>query len=139
MYFIGNFQHVSEQEAADANNRRHGNFSMMVDAPDMESALEKFKQRLIEFRKSTSFFDGQSTIYITQLLEFDNFPTEDAVIVNFNSFAGDPVLPFIACVVPSEESNSCSIHEWDRNQPITEGRKDSVFLQFEPSSAEVQP
>ena len=137
MYFIGNFQHVSDQEAANENDRRHGNFSMMVDARDMEKALDKFKQRLIAFRKSTSFFDGQCTIYITQLLEFENFPTEEAVIVNLNSFAGDPVLPFISCIVPSEESNSCNIHEWNRNHPTTEGRKDSVFLQFEPSSAEV--
>ena len=136
MYFIGNFQHVSEQEATDENDRRHGNFSMMVDARDMENALEKFKQRLVEFRKSTSFFDGKCTIYITQLLEFESFPTEEAVVVNFNSFAGDPVLPFISCVVPSEESNSCSIHEWSSNHPTTEGRKDSVFLQFEPMSTE---
>lgn len=137
MYFIGNFQHVSDQEAGDENNRRHGNFSMLVDAPDMEKALEKFKQRLIEFRKSTTFFDGQCTIYITQLLEFENFPTEEAVIVNLNSFVGDPILPFIGCVVPDEQSNSCSIHEWDQNHPSTEGRKDSVFLQFEASTAEV--
>jgi hypothetical protein len=136
MYFIGNFQHVSDQEATDQNDRRHGNFSMLVDALDTESALARFKERLIEFRKTTSFFDGQCTIYITQLLEFENFPTQEAVIVNLNSFVGDPVLPFISCIVPSEKSNSCSIHEWDENHPTTEGRKDSVFLQFEPSSAE---
>jgi hypothetical protein len=136
MYFIGNFQHVSDQEATDENDRRHGNFSMLVDARDLDSAMAKFKTRLIEFRKSTSFFHGQCTIYLTQLLEFENFPTEEAVIVNLSSFAGDPVLPFIGCIVPSEESNSCSIHEWDNNHPTTEGRKDSVFLQFEPSSTE---
>lgn len=135
MYFIGNFQHVSDQDAADEKDRRHGNFSMMVDAPNMESALDKFKQRLMSFRKSTTFFEGHCTIYITQLLEFENFPTEEAVIVNYSSFAGDPILPFISCVVPSEDSNACSIHEWDKNHPTTEGRKDSIFLQFEPSSA----
>ena len=131
MYFIGNFQHVSDQQATDENDRRHGNFSMMVEAESMNQALDKFRQRLTGFKDTTSFFDGHCTIYITQLLEFDKFPQDEAVIINISSFAGDPIMPFIACVVPTEQSNSCSIHEWDKNQPTTEGQKDSVFLKFE--------
>ncbi len=131
MYFIGNFQHVSDQQSNDENKRRHGSFSMMVEADDVEMALEIFRNKLVSFREATSFFEGHCTIYIAQLLEFDNFPSEEAVIVNFNSFAGDPVMPFISCVVPDEDNNSCSIHEWSQNHPTTEGRKDSIFLKFD--------
>ncbi len=131
MYFIGNFQYVSDQQAADENSRRHGNFSMMMEAETANQALDSFRRRLTDFKAATSFFDGRCTIYITQLLEFDQFPDKEAVIVNINSFAGDPIMPFIACVVPSEQSNSCSIHEWDQNQPTTEGRKDSLFMEFD--------
>jgi len=131
MYFIGNFQHVSDQQESNENDRRHGNFSMMVEADTMENALDRFRERLANFRSSSSFFEGKCTIYIIQLLEFENFPTREAVIVNFSSFAGDPVMPFIACVVPDEDNNSCSIHEWNENQPTTEGRKDRVFIQFD--------
>lgn len=131
MYFIGNFQHISHQQETDEKERRHGRFSMMVQAENMEIALAKFRDRLVAFRSSTSFFEGQCTIYISQLLEFENFPEDEAVIVQFDSFAGDPAMPYIACVVPDEQNNACSIHEWEHHHPTTEGRKDSIFLEFD--------
>lgn len=130
MYFIGNFQHISDQQAENERDRRYGNFSMMVEAQSVDTALERFRQRLIMFKEATTFFEGQCTIYISQLIEFDKFPQDDAVILNFKSFAGDPLMPFIACAVPSEEINACHIHEWQDNHPVTEGRADSVFLEF---------
>ena len=130
MYFIGNFQHISDQQSEHEQDRRHGSFSMMVQADSIDSALDKFRQRLVNFKNATSFFEGKCTIYISQLLEFDEFPEDEAVILNFKSFAGDPLMPFIACAVPSEQSNACSIHEWQDNHPVTEGREDSVFLEF---------
>lgn len=130
MYFIGNFQHVSNQQADDTD-RRHGTFSMMVEADNMDTALDKFRERLIAFKAATAFFEGRCAIFIKQLLEFENFPSTEAVMVNFNSFAGDPIMPFISCVVPDEQNNACSIHEWNNNHPTTEGREDSVFIQFD--------
>lgn len=131
MYFIGNFQHVSDQQSDNENERRHGSFSMMVRADAMNDALDKFRQKLNDYKKSTTFFDGKCIIYITQLLEFEQFPQDEAIMLNFKSFAGDPMMPFIACVVPTEQSNSCSIHEWDQGHPVTEGQMDTVFAQFD--------
>ena len=131
MYFIGNFQHISDQQSDNENDRRHGSFSMMVSADSMHDALDKFRHKLTIYKNSTTFFEGKCTIYITQLLEFDKFPQEDAIMLNFKSFAGDPVMPFIACVVPTEQSNACSIHEWDQGHPVTEGQSDTVFAQFD--------
>lgn len=131
MYFIANFQHVSDQQSAMEKDRRHGSFSMMVAASTTQEALDKFRDKLMEFNKTTTFFEGKSAIYISQLLEFEKFPENEAIIMNFKSFAGDPIMPFIACVVPTEQSNACSIHEWKQGQPVTEGQKDSLFLHFE--------
>lgn len=131
MYFIGNFQHLSDQQAGNEQDRRHGDFSMIVEADTVDAALDKFRQRLVQFKEGAAFFEGQCKIYISQLLEFDQIPQKEAVILNFKSYAGDPVMPFIACVVPSEQSNSCSIHEWQNNRPTTEGREDNVFIKFE--------
>jgi hypothetical protein len=131
MYFIGQFQFVSDQQAPSESDRRNGSFSMMIEADTMDLALEAFRHRLTSFASSTSFFEGKCKIFITQLLEFDTFPASEAVIVNINSFAGDPIMPSIACVVPTEQSNACSIREWDSNHPTTEGRKDSIFMEFE--------
>ena len=130
MYFIGNFQYLSDQQKENEAERRHGLFSMMVQADSADLALDNFRRRLSAFRQSSSLFEGRCTIYISQLLEFNQIPQEDAVLLNFRSYVGDPVLPFIACVVPTEQSNSCTIHEWNRNHPTTEGRADTLFIEF---------
>ena len=135
MYYIGNFQHLTDQQATNETGRRHGDFAMMVQAGSAEEALALFRQRLAQFRKSTDFFDGQSVIYITHLLEFDQFPTNEAVLLNFKSYAGDPKMPFIACAVPTEQSNACHIHEWQSNRPTTEGQTDSLFMEFNERSS----
>lgn len=130
MYFIGNFQYLTNQQHGNEVERRHGLFSMMVQAESSEQALEKFRQRITLFQQSSSLFEGQCAIYITQLLEFDQVPESEAVLLNYRSYVGDPILPHIACVVPTEQSNACTIHEWSNNQPLTEGREDALFLQF---------
>lgn len=130
MYFIGNFQYLTDQQKENERERRNGFFSMMIQADSADRALEMFRQRLHDFHKSSAFFEGHCTIYISQLLEFDQFPSHEAVMLNFRSYAGDPVLPFIACVLPTEQSNACTIHEWEGNQPLTEGSGDSLFLEF---------
>ena len=129
MYFIANFQHLSDQQYENEKDRRHGSFSMMAVADSIAQAMDKFRQKLTEYNHTTTFFEGKSTIYISQLMEFEKFPEDEAIILNFKSFAGDPIMPFIACAVPTEQSNACSIHEWQQGHPVTEGQKDSVFIQ----------
>ncbi|RJQ87958.1 MAG: hypothetical protein C4519_00210 [Desulfobacteraceae bacterium] len=130
MYFIANFQYLTDQQQENENERRHGNFSMMIQAESAEKALDRFRQRLVEFHRSSAFFEGGCVIFITQLLEFDQFPNTEAIMLNFRSYAGDPILPFISCVVPTEQSNACTIHEWKGKHPVTEGREDSLFIEF---------
>jgi hypothetical protein len=130
MYFIGNFQYLTDQQQENEKDRRHGNFSMMIQADSADRALDHFRRRLVEFHRSSALFQGRCTIYITQLLEFDQFPGDEAVLLNFRSYAGDPIMPHISCVVPTEQSNACTIHEWDEKLPRTEGREDSLFLEF---------
>lgn len=131
MYFIANFQYLTNQQQGSEAERRHGMFSMMVRADKSEQALEKFRKRITLFQKSSALFEGHCSIYITQLLEFDQVPENEAVMLNYRSYVGDPVLPHISCVVPTEQSNACTIHEWSNNLPFTEGREDALFLQFE--------
>ena len=46
MYFIANFQYLTDQQNSNESERRHGVFSMMIQAASSEEALEKFRQRL---------------------------------------------------------------------------------------------
>ena len=131
MYYIGNFKHFTDQEHEKTADRRHGDFNMMVDAESAPQALELFRQRLKAFRSASSFFTGQCRIYVTQLLEFESIPYQEAVLLNLKSFAGDPIMPFIACVVPTEQSDACSIHDWQQRTPTTEGQPDGLLIQFD--------
>lgn len=130
MYFIANFTHLTDQQQSKESDRRHGSFSMLVEADTADSALTLFRRRLTRLRETTSFFSGQCTIYIDQLLEFAEFPDKEAVLINLKSFAGDPVMPHIACVVPTEDNNACQIRTWENNQPQSEGQADKLFIQF---------
>lgn len=134
MYYIGNFQHFTDQEQQTETDRRNGDFSMMVAASSAQMAMEMFRERLTAFRATASFFTGECRIYITQLLEFEDVPRQEAVLLNLKSYVGDPALPFISCVVPTEQSDACSIHDWQHNQPTTEGQSDSLFIKFEGKS-----
>ena len=131
MYYIGNFTFFTDQEQNQEMDRRYGDFSMMIEADSSERAMTLFRSRLEAFRTTSSFFTGKCKIYISQLLEFEQVPRQEAVLLNLKSFAGDPVLPYISCVVPTDQSHACSIHDWRQNQPVTEGHKDSLFLKFE--------
>ena len=131
MYYIGFFQVLTDQQESDERNRRHGDFSMLIDAGSTEQALELFRRRLITLRTSSSFFTGKCKVYITQLLEFEQVPRDEAVMLNLKSYGGDPILPFISCIVPTEQSDACSIHDWQHNHPTTEGQRDNMFIQFD--------
>jgi hypothetical protein len=130
MYYIANFQYLSDRQNHNESERRHGDFSIMVEAESSEKALELFRRKLVSFRESSGLFPGDCDIYITQLLEFVNIPDKEAVLFNFRSVAGDPNMPYISCVVPTEQSNACTIHHWNNDQPVTENQPDSLFMEF---------
>lgn len=130
MLYIANFQYLTDQQSAKESDRRHGAFSMMVQATTTDQAVSKFRSRLEKFRQSSSLFTGRCIIYLQQIVEFEALPEGEAVLLNYKSFAGDPLMPFISCAVPTEQSNACIIHEWEKRQPVTEGQNDSLFMEF---------
>ena len=130
MIYIGHFLHTTNQEEKDERNRRRGEFSMIVGADDPKLAVEHFKQRLIEYRQSSDFFQGDCAIFFTQLVEFENPPQKRPVMLNYKSYAGDPILPFIGCTAPSEAEDGCRIYDWRDNEPEIDGQKERIFLEF---------
>ncbi len=139
MIYIGMFFYVSNQEHITESERRHGEFSLVVDADSEITAISKFKERLVEYRKKKDFFEGNCSIYLVQLMEFDRFPAHVAVMLNFKSFAGDPSMPFIGCSLPSDDSDWCKIYDWENNQPQVEGKNEHLFLEFKTESEETTP
>ena len=130
MIYLGNFVHRTNLQDPSEFNRRHGEFILIVTAENSEDAIDLFRERIREARKSSELFEGDCKIYFTQLLEFDTFPETQAVLVNFKSTAGDPVMPFIGCTLPNKEQEVCRIYEWNDEGPSIDGRDEVLFAEF---------
>jgi hypothetical protein len=130
MIYIGEFFHLTNQEEVEERDRRHGEFNLVVETFDTQSAINMFKQRIIEFRQNSEFFMGECKIFFIRLLEFENFPQTRALMLNYKSMAGDPVMPFIGCTIPSDQTDACRIYNWKDNTPEIDGQNENLFLEF---------
>ena len=130
MVYFGEFFYLTNQEEVEEGDRRHGEFNLVVDADDPQTAINSFKQRIIEFRQKSEFFTGDCKIFFIRLLEFENFPRSRALMLNYKSTAGDPLMPFIGCTIPSDQTDACRIFNWKENQPEVDGRNETLFLEF---------
>ena len=135
MKFIGMFAHMTNQEMEMEGDRRHGEFSLMVEAKTPQEAIHMFKNRILDFRSKSEFFEGVCKIFLVQLFEFDDFPTRRAAMLNYKSIAGDPIMPFISCTVPTDQGDWCSIHDWKNNWPNIDGQMEKLFLEFKEKDA----
>lgn len=130
MIYIGLFTYVSHHEADQETDRRHGEFSLIISADGERAALDLFRERITVFRALSSMFEGECRIYLTRLLRMAEVPQEEALIFDYKSVAGDPVMPYIGCAVPSEISDGCEIVDWHEGIPAIEGREGHLFVSF---------
>jgi hypothetical protein len=130
MIYIGNFLHATNQEQKNERDRRHGEFSLIVEAVDAQTALHLFRERLFAYRGVRDFFQGECSIYLCQFYELKAFPKKEALMLTYSSYAGDPFMPFIGCTLPSAMSDECRIYEWNENTPQIDGLKGTPFVEF---------
>lgn len=130
MIYIGKFLHTTNQQEKDEARRRHGEFNLLIAAADKQGALDKFKKRLEEIRKTTDFFEGEAFIYLLHLLEMEDLPGERARLFDYQSTAGDPVMPVISCQAPSGDTDGCRILDWTQNKPGVDGQAAIPFMKF---------
>ena len=130
MIYIGNFLHLTNQEEASDTERRHGEFNLIVQADTRDAAIGRFKERIQKQRDISGFFQGDCSIYFVELLEFEKIPETEAMVLNFKSIAGDPLMPFIACSVPTEQTDACRIFDWSNKELEVDGNNKKLFLTF---------
>jgi len=138
MIYIGEFFFLTDQQEIEEGDRRHGEFNLILESDEPRAAIDQFKQRIVEFRRKSEFFTGDCKIFFIRLLEFENFPQERALMLNYKSIAGDPVMPFIGCTIPSDQTDSCRIYNWKDNAPEVDGRNETLFLEFKGSMGEIE-
>ncbi|MBW1778863.1 MAG: hypothetical protein JRI76_02750 [Deltaproteobacteria bacterium] len=56
MIYIGNFLYLSGEEKAEEAQRRHGEFSLFVEATTIEKAIHRFREKISEIHESGGFF-----------------------------------------------------------------------------------
>jgi hypothetical protein len=131
MLYIGKFLHVTNQQSTEESERRHGEFNLIVQAQNSQEAIEYFKERIIDSRENSALFEGDCAIYISHLLEMEEFPSERAKMLYYKSIAGDPVMPYISCSTPNGETDGCRILNWMKNRPEIDGEDANLILEFE--------
>ncbi|MGD8981036.1 MAG: hypothetical protein PVF42_05555 [Desulfobacterales bacterium] len=137
MYFIGNFTYATNQEETTEQDRRHGEFSLIINAENPYLAILKFKDRIVRYREMSDLFQGDCFIYLIQLFELDQFPIDEAMMFNYKSIAGDPMMPFIRCSLPNDLTDTCRLFDWKNNIPEIDGQREKLFLQFESGSSNI--
>jgi hypothetical protein len=131
MYFIGNFTYTTNQEETEEKDRRHGEFSLIIEAKNPYQAILKFKERIVKYREMSDLFQGDCFIYLIQLFELDQLPVDEAMMFNYKSIAGDPMMPYIRCSMPNVLTDTCRLFDWKNNIPELDGQREKLFLQFE--------
>jgi hypothetical protein len=130
MIYIGEFFFITNQQEIDEGDRRHGEFNLIVETSHNEKAIDLFRERIVEFKEKSEFFEGDCSIFFIRLLEFEDFPKTKALMLNYKSTAGDPLMPFIGCTIPSDQTDSCRIYDWKDSRPQINGREENLFLEF---------
>ncbi len=130
MIYIGKFLHATDQQNTRESDRRHGEFNLIIEAEDENSAIDKFKKRINEFRATSDLFQGDCFIYMVHFLELKEFPTDKARMLYYKSIAGDPNMPYISCSAPSGDAEGCRILNWMENRPEIDGEDANVFIHF---------
>lgn len=130
MIYIGKFLHTTNQQEKSESNRRHGEFNLIVSAADKLAAIEKFKQRIGEARRTTGLLEGDATIYLLHILEMEDVPESRARMFDYQSVAGDPTMPVISCQAPAGENDGCRILDWENNRPGVDGQTAQPFMSF---------
>jgi len=69
-------------------------------------------------------------LFFIRLLEFENFPQVKALMLNYKSTVGDPLVPFIGCTIPSDQTDACRIYNWKDNAPEIDGKNENLFIEF---------
>jgi len=135
MIYIGKFLHATNQQRIQEENRRHGEFNLIIEADDETTALKKFKERIVDFRETSNLFEGDCFVYMVHFLELEEFPKDRARMLYYKSIAGDPAMPYISCSAPSGKADGCKILSWMENGPSLDGRDTHLFFHFKSDKA----
>jgi len=84
MIYVG---HFSFDEIGSENQARHGYFTGLVQAADVDRAVQQFKERITALRKNHEAMQTVTAVYIEDIVEFERLP-DQPVITRLQSSEG---------------------------------------------------
>ena len=85
MLYIG---HFSFDEIGLAQEIRHGYFTNVVDADNIERAVSEFKELILSMKNVENGFQRMTTVYLEDIIEFQHLPA-NAIVSRIQSSAGE--------------------------------------------------
>jgi len=85
MLYIG---HFSFDEVGLAQEIRHGYFTSVVDADNIEQAVTEFKELILSMKKMENTFQRIAAVYLEDIIEFHHVPGK-AIVSRVQSSAGE--------------------------------------------------
>lgn len=127
MLYIG---HFSFDEVGENKKRRHGYFTCLLDAGDVDRAVEEFKSLIEGMKAENKQFSGLAAIYIEDIFEVRQIPKR-AMLLRMQSSEGE--FPrSVSRSLPFSESAGITAYGWAPDvQKIRAADKD-VVLEMEP-------
>jgi hypothetical protein len=132
MLYIG---HFSFDEIGLAQEIRHGYFTSVVDADNIEHAVTEFKELILSMKKMEDIFQRIAAVYLEDIIEFHHVPRK-AIVSRIQSSAGEfpesitHSLPGIANPNIRVYGLEADVHATD-NELITDEYKESKpFIKF---------
>jgi hypothetical protein len=85
MLYIG---HFTFDEIGTGQEIRHGYFSTVVDADNIQRAVAEFKELILSIKRMEDTFQRIAAVYLEDLIEFQQLP-EKAIVSRIQSSAGE--------------------------------------------------
>jgi hypothetical protein len=132
MLYIG---HFSVDEYDDGDQRRHGYFTAVTDAPDADQSVARFKTLITRLKDSHEAFGRVAAVYIEDIIEFRRDP-EEALITRYQSSEGE-FPKSISHSLPGFQGNDVAAYGYAPDVGSREGAtserytESTPFLRFE--------
>lgn len=110
MFYLGYF---SFDELGFEDEERHGYFNCMVEADSPDTALERFKNHIMDMKTDDPLFGRIVKIYVEDLVEVKNIP-DKPVVTRFQSSTGH-FPKSISMSLPSVKSDDFASFRWAKD------------------------
>jgi hypothetical protein len=127
MIYVG---HFSFDESGSGNDARHGYFSGLVQAGDIDSAVERFKARILELKDKHEAMQSVVAVYIEDIVQFEDVP-DRPVITRLQSCEG-PFPRSISRSLPDSDSKAIQAYGFRADVQTLQESGDESYPEMTP-------